>query len=213
MASALKIIIVDDSEDDAEFIQEEVKKAGYELTATRVDSADALQSALAQGDWDLVLSDHSMPGFSASAALRVLEGSGLDIPFIIVSGAIGEELAVALMRLGAHDFIMKDRLGRLVPAIARELQEAQVRRDLKDAQVVQRTLLIRIQEDKEELERKVREMNALNQHFGQHVEVLEQAANTQQELIQGLTLLIEQASEIKAQVETLPISDMVAPFR
>jgi translation initiation factor 2 alpha subunit (eIF-2alpha) len=88
-----------------------------------------------------------------------------------------------------------------------------VRRDLKDAQVVQRTLLIRIQEDKEELERKIREMNALNQHFGQHVEVLEQAANTQQELIQGLTLLIEQASEIKAQVETLPISDMVAPFR
>ena len=213
MTSALKMIIVDDSEDDAEFIQEEVKKAGYELTATRVDSADALQAALAQGDWDLVLSDHSMPGFSASAALRVLEGSGMDIPFIIVSGAIGEELAVALMRLGAHDFVMKDRLGRLVPAIERELAEAEVRRNYKNAQSVQRSLLLRVQEDKEELKRKVEELSELNQLFGEQLKVLEQAESAQQALVQGLAGLIQQATELKEQVEGLPISDMVAPFR
>ena len=213
MPSALKMIIVDDSEDDAEFIQEEVKKAGYELTATRVDSADALQAALAQGDWDLVLSDHSMPGFSASAALRVLEGSGMDIPFIIVSGAIGEELAVALMRLGAHDFIMKDRLSRLVPAIERELAEAEVRRNYKNAQSVQRSLLLRVQEDKEELKRKVEELSELNQLFGEQLKVLEQAESAQQALVQGLAGLIQQATELKEQVESLRISDMVAPFR
>ena len=213
MPSALKMIIVDDSEDDAEFIQEQIKKAGYELTATRVDSADALQAALAQGDWDLVLSDHSMPGFSASAALRVLEGSGMDIPFIIVSGAIGEELAVALMRLGAHDFIMKDRLSRLVPDIERELEEAEVRRNYKKAQDVQHTLLLRVQEDKDELERKVKELSALNQLFGEHLEVLEQAESGQQALVQGLAGLIRQATELKEQVESFPISDMVAPFR
>ena len=213
MAGALKMIIVDDSEDDSDFIQDEIKKAGYELTVVRVDSANDLQVALAQGGWDLVLSDHSMPGFSASAALSVFEGSGTDIPFIIVSGAIGEELAVALMRLGAHDFIMKDRLGRLVPAIERELEEAEVRRNYKRAQEVQHTLLLRVQEDKEELERKVKEMNALNQYFGQHLEVLEKAESAQQTLAQGLASLIQQATELKTQVESLPISDMVAPFR
>ena len=213
MGSILKMIIVDDSEDDAEFIQEEAAKAGYELTATRVDSADALQAALAQGDWGLVLSDHSMPGFSASAALRVLEGSGMDIPCIIVSGAIGEELAVALMRLGAHDFIMKDRLRRLVPAIERELKEAEVRRNYKKAQDVQHTLLLRVQEDKEELEQKVKELSVLNQLFGEHLEVLEQGESAHQALVQGLTSLIQQATQLKAQVENLPISDMVAPFR
>ena len=213
MAGALKMIIVDDSEDDSDFIQDEIKKAGYELTVARVDSANDLQVALAQGGWDLVLSDHSMPGFSASAALRAFEGSGMDIPFIIVSGAIGEELAVALMRLGAHDFIMKDRLGRLVPAIERELEEAEVRRNYKRAQEVQHTLLLRVQEDKEDLEEKVKELSELNQIFGQHLEVLEQAESAQQALAQGLANLIQQATELKTQVESLPISDMVAPFR
>ena len=213
MAGALKMIIVDDSEDDSDFIQDEIKKAGYELTVVRVDSANDLRDALAQGGWDLVLSDHSMPGFSASAALRVFEGSGMDIPFIIVSGAIGEELAVALMRLGAHDFIMKDRLGRLVPAIERELEEAEVRRNYKKAQEVQHTLLLRVQEDKEELERKVKEMNALNQYFGEHLEILEKAESAQQTLAQGLANLIQQATELKTQVEGIPLSDMVAPFR
>lgn len=211
--ASLRLIIVDDSEDDAEFIQLEIKKAGYELTVVRVESADALQAALTQQDWDLVLSDNSMPGFSASAALRVLQGTGKDIPFIIVSGAIGEELAVALMRLGAHDFIMKDKLGRLVPAIERELEEAEVRRNYKKAQDVQRTLLLRVQEDKEDLERKINELSALNRLFGEHMDVMAQIESAQQALVEGLAGLIQQATELKDQVESLPISDMVAPFR
>lgn len=211
--ASLRLIIVDDSEDDAEFIQLEIKKAGYELTVIRVESADALQAALTQQDWDLVLSDNSMPGFSASAALRVLQGTGKDIPFIIVSGAIGEELAVALMRLGAHDFIMKDKLGRLVPAIERELEEAEVRRNYKKAQDVQRTLLLRVQEDKEDLERKINELSALNRLFGEHMDVMAQIESAQQALVEGLAGLIQQATELKDQVESLPISDMVAPFR
>ena len=211
--ASLRLIIVDDAEDDAEFIQLEIKKAGYELTVVRVESADALQAALTQQDWDLVLSDNSMPGFSASAALRVLQGTGMDIPFIIVSGAIGEELAVALMRLGAHDFIMKDKLGRLVPAIERELEEAEVRRNYKKAQDVQRTLLLRVQEDKEDLERKINELSALNRLFGEHMDVMAQIESAQQALVEGLAGLIQQATELKDQVESLPISDMVAPFR
>ena len=211
--ASLRLIIVDDSEDDAEFIQLEIKKAGYELTVIRVESADALQAALTQQNWDLVLSDNSMPGFSASAALRVLQGTGKDIPFIIVSGAIGEELAVALMRLGAHDFIMKDKLGRLVPAIERELEEAEVRRNYKKAQDVQRTLLLRVQEDKEDLERKINELSALNRLFGEHMDVMAQIESAQQALVEGLAGLIQQATELKDQVESLPISDMVAPFR
>ena len=211
--ASLTLIIVDDSADDAEFIQLEIKKAGYELTVIRVESADALQAALTQQDWDLVLSDNSMPGFSASAALRVLQGTGKDIPFIIVSGAIGEELAVALMRLGAHDFIMKDKLGRLVPAIERELEEAEVRRNYKKAQDVQRTLLLRVQEDKEDLERKINELSALNRLFGEHMDVMAQIESAQQALVEGLAGLIQQATELKDQVESLPISDMVAPFR
>ena len=211
--ASLRLIIVDDSEDDAEFIQLEIKKAGYELTVIRVESADALQAALTQQDWDLVLSDHSMPGFSASAALRVLQGTGKDIPFIIVSGAIGEELAVALMRLGAHDFIMKDKLGRLVPAIEREREEAEVRRNYKKAQDVQRTLLLRVKEDKEDLERKINVLSALNRLFGEHMDVMAQIESAQQALVEGLAGLIQQATELKDQVESLPISDMVAPFR
>ena len=127
MANVLRIIIVEDSEDDAHFIQQEIENTGYEVTVTRVETADALQAALMQKDWDLSLSDHSMPGFSAPAALRVIHDSGKDIPFIIVSGEIGEERAVSLMRAGAHDFVMKDRLGRLVPAIERELGEVYTR--------------------------------------------------------------------------------------
>ena len=211
--ASLRLIIVDDSADDAEFIQLEIKNAGYEIMVVRVESADALQAALTQQDWDLVLSDNSMPGFSASAALRVLQGTGMDIPFIIVSGAIGEELAVALMRLGAHDFIMKDKLGRLVPAIERELEEAKVRRNYKKAQDVQRTLLLRVQEDKEDLERKINELSALNRLFGEHMDVMAQIESAQQALVEGLAGLIQQATELKDQVESLPISDMVAPFR
>lgn len=195
MANVLKIIIVEDSEDDAHFIQQEIEKAGYELTATRVDTADALQAALMQKDWDLVLSDHSMPGFSAPAALRVLHESGLDIPFIIVSGEIGEELAVSLMRAGAHDFVMKDHLGRLVPAIERELGEVYTRRQYRRATEEQRQLSQRIEEEHAQLEQKIIELGALNRLFQAQMAEMDRTETEQKVLLKKLGTLILESVE------------------
>ena len=204
MAKILRIIIVEDSEDDAHFIKEEIEKAGYELTTTRVDTADALQAALMQRDWDLVLSDHSMPGFSAPAALEVLHQSGLDIPFIIVSGMIREELAVSLMRAGAHDFIMKDRLGRLVSAIERELGEVHTRQQYRRATGEQQQLSRRIEEEHAQLEQKIIELGALNRLFQQHMSEMDQAKTEHKELLKSLGGMILNAVEKRHESGDLP---------
>src|SRR5207237_6519041 len=96
-----------------------------------VETADAMKEALGRGGWDIVLSDYSLPTFSAPEALRVNQAMGSDIPFIIVSGTIGEETAVSALKAGAHDFLVKGRLARLVPAIDRELRDAAERRERK----------------------------------------------------------------------------------
>ncbi len=130
MADELRVLVVEDSEDDAALVLRELRRAGWRVEAERVETAEAMAAALAARPWDLVLSDYALPRFSAPAALALLRATGLDIPFIIVSGAVGEEAAVAAMRAGAHDYVMKDHLGRLAPAIQRELREAQGRRAL-----------------------------------------------------------------------------------
>jgi signal transduction histidine kinase len=130
----LHALIVEDSEDDALLIVREFERGGSEVVSERVDTAPAMQAALGRQRWDVVISDYSMPQFSGLGALQVLKESGLDLPFIIVSGAIGEDLAVEAMRLGAHDYVMKDRLIRLVPAVERELREAEVRRERRQAE-------------------------------------------------------------------------------
>jgi signal transduction histidine kinase len=124
----LRVLIVEDSEDDAVLLARELRREGYEPVMERVETAEAMADALASGPWDLVLADYNLPRFGAPAAMAMLKQSGLDVPFIIVSGAIGEETAVAAMKAGAHDYVMKDRLARLVPAVQRELREAQDRR-------------------------------------------------------------------------------------
>jgi two-component system, cell cycle sensor histidine kinase and response regulator CckA len=121
--------MVEDSEADAELLLYELAKSGYELSTRRVDTARAMREALETEPWDLVLSDYNMPAFTAPQALRVLAETGLDIPFIIVSGTIGEDAAVASLKAGACDFLVKGRLARLVPAIEREMREADLRRD------------------------------------------------------------------------------------
>ncbi|CAH1086749.1 EAL domain-containing protein [Candidatus Nitrotoga sp. 1052] len=123
----LRTLIIEDSEDDALLLTLHLQQT-YELIHIRVDSADGLSQALQQGEWDLVLSDHAMPGFDSFAALQIVQQSGRDLPFIIVSGAIGEDLAVAAIKAGAHDYLLKSNLKRLIPAIERELQAAQARR-------------------------------------------------------------------------------------
>jgi len=134
MNTPLRVLMVEDSESDAGLIARRLQQAGYDLVHERVETADAMRTALEQPDWDIVLADYQMPQFSASAALEILKASGRDLPFIIVSGTIGEEKAVALMRAGAHDYVMKHNPARLVPAVARELGEAQGRRERRRAE-------------------------------------------------------------------------------
>jgi diguanylate cyclase (GGDEF)-like protein/PAS domain S-box-containing protein len=134
MAKRLRLLIVEDSEDDAFLIKRELIRGGYEVTLKQVDTSVALYSALEQEPWDIVLSDYNLPGFDGLAALKVVRQHGIDLPFILVSGAIGEEIAVDAMKLGAQDYIKKDNLSRLVPAVERELREAQIRQERKQVE-------------------------------------------------------------------------------
>ena len=138
--SALAVLLVEDSDSDAGLVLRCLQKAEFAPTAARVETAAAMRQALAERHCDLVIADHSLPGFSAEAALAILHEQGLDLPFIIVSNNIGEEAAVALMRAGAHDYIMKGNLARLVPAVKRELREAEQRRGHRAADQAMREL-------------------------------------------------------------------------
>ena len=131
----LRVLLVEDSATDAKLVLREIRRAGHAVDSERVEDAEALRSALAIGTWDLVISDWSMPRFNALAALRVVKETGLDLPFIIVSGTVGEELAVEAMRAGAHDYVLKDKLARLAPVIERERREHQRRAALRRSQV------------------------------------------------------------------------------
>jgi two-component sensor histidine kinase len=127
MSIPLRILLIEDSEDDAMLLLRELRRGGYELMFERVDTPAAMLNALSSEKWQLIICDYSMPHFSAPAALKLLHESGLDLPFIIVSATIGEDIAVAAMKAGAHDYIIKSNLTRLVAAIERELREAEVR--------------------------------------------------------------------------------------
>lgn len=134
MSKPLRVLIVEDSEDDTELLVNQLERSGYNPTYQRVYSPDAMTTALEQQQWDIVLADYSLPRFSATAALALLQEKGLDLPFIIVSGSIGDGIAVAAMKAGADDYVMKANLARLVPAIERELQEAANRRERQRVQ-------------------------------------------------------------------------------
>jgi PAS domain S-box-containing protein len=133
MSNPLRVLIVEDSADAAALLLLELRRGGYSVTFEQVDTPAAMEAALDQHAWDIVVADHAMPYFSAPAALTLLQRRGLDLPFIIVSGTIGEEVAVLAMKAGAHDYIMKDKLARLTPVIERELREAEVRRERRRA--------------------------------------------------------------------------------
>jgi signal transduction histidine kinase len=123
-AAKLHILLVEDVPDDAELIREELLEAGLSPVVHRVETAAQLTEALAQGQYDLVFSDYNLPGFGAAEALKLVRAHSPDLPFILVSGRIGEEEAVALMKAGADDYVMKDRLTLLVPALQRSLKDA-----------------------------------------------------------------------------------------
>ncbi|MBN1368037.1 MAG: PAS domain S-box protein, partial [Dehalococcoidales bacterium] len=134
MNTPLRVLIVEDSEDDALLVVRELEKGGYAVKFQRVDNSKEMSAALNKQTWDIVLSDYRMPNFSGSDALALLKQTGLDIPFIAISGKIGEETAVELMLAGADDYVMKTNLTRLAPAVRRELREAEVRKERKRAE-------------------------------------------------------------------------------
>ena len=130
----LSLIIVEDSLDDTLLILHELKRGGFKVEHLRVETSEELSHAMAKREWDLIICDHNLPEFNAPAALEIIKSCDIDIPFIIVSNMIGEEVAVEAMRAGAHDYILKNNLARLVPVVRRALFDANVRLERKKAE-------------------------------------------------------------------------------
>ena len=139
MGTPLRALIVEDSENDTLLLVHELRRGGYEPTYERVDSLETMKAALEKQPWDIVLSDYSMPDFRGTDALLLLRERDSDTPFIYVSGTIGEDMAVAAMKAGANDYVLKGNLKRLVPAIRRELREAEGRQERRRAEEAVRT--------------------------------------------------------------------------
>jgi DNA-binding response OmpR family regulator len=145
MTGRIRVLQIEDSKRDAELIVRLLEKDGYTVDSLRVQNAQGVRDALARMSWDVVICDHDMPQFDAPAALRILRESGLDVPFIVVSGAIGEEIAVQMMKSGAHDYLTKNNLARLGAAVTRELRDADTRRERRKAEEALRETVDRLQ--------------------------------------------------------------------
>jgi signal transduction histidine kinase len=142
MSKRLRVLLVEDLEDDAELILRDLRRGGYEPDYRRVETAEAMAAALEEGDWEIILSDFNLPRFSAPAALELLKSKGVDVPFIIISGTVGEQTAVECMRAGASDFLLKGNLTRLVAALQRELRAARDRQTQRDEEQRRREIEI-----------------------------------------------------------------------
>jgi PAS domain S-box-containing protein len=127
MRKPLRVLVVEDSKDDTFFLMRELERSGFDPQFERVETKEAMSSALDKQQWDVILCDHTVPGFGSLQALDLVTSRGVDVPFIVVSGTIGEEIAVRVMKAGASDYVMKDKIARLAPSIERELREAQSR--------------------------------------------------------------------------------------
>lgn len=168
----LRVLIVEDSEDDMLLMLRELRHGGYTIDYVRVDTPCAMQAALDSQTWDIAIADYTLPAFSAPDALKLLQSQGLDLPFIIVSGTIGEELAVAAMKAGAHDYIIKGNLTRLLPAVERELREAEERHKRRSAEQSLRESEERIRVQAGAL---ARANNVLQEHADELAELYNQA--------------------------------------
>ena len=132
MANPIRLLLIEDSENDALLLELELRRGGYDVSLQRVQTAAEMRAALSKQTWDAIISDYSMPEFDMPRALALLQETGLDLPFIIVSGTIGEETAVRALQSGADDFMTKGKLSRLIPALERARREAQVRRERRE---------------------------------------------------------------------------------
>ncbi len=140
MSGKIRLLLVEDSETDAELLLHQLEKGGFTVSHKRVQTAEDMKRALRQDKWDIVISDFVMPEFDGLSAWKTMRKSGLDLPFIIVSGKIGEDAAVDAMRSGVHDYIMKSNMKRLIPAVQRELADAEIRRKHNAAEEERRRL-------------------------------------------------------------------------
>jgi signal transduction histidine kinase len=205
----LHVLIVEDSEDDTLLLVRELRRGGYEPVFERIETPESMKVALEKGKWDIVISDFILPGFSGFAALDVLKRSGMDLPFIIVSGKIGESTAVDAMKAGAHDYIMKDNMQRLLPAVERELREAVTRRERRAAEETLKSYMAKLELMNQELQdfafiashdlqeplRKIqvfgsmlirKHKDSLNPEAQQYTERITKAANRMSELLRSL---------------------------
>ena len=187
MNKQLRVLIVEDSEDDAVLLTRELQKGGYNPVVERVDTPEAMRKSLNDKKWDVVISDYIMPKFSGLDALKVLQKSELDLPFIIVSGKIGEDTAVEVMRAGAHDYIMKSNLKRLIPAIKRELTEVEVRQERKQARA--------------DLTQSYAELEKLNKKLQDEISERRKAENEAIKTREHLQNVIDSATEIIISVD------------
>ena len=146
MTVSLQVLLVEDSENDALLLVETLREGGFAPRYLRVETEAAYRTALTEQTWDVIIADYVLPRFSGIAAIRIVREIGIDIPIIMVSGKAGEETAVEAMRAGAHDYLLKGNLARLVPAIQRELQEAQTRRERRQAEEALSEALSRAQQ-------------------------------------------------------------------
>jgi sigma-B regulation protein RsbU (phosphoserine phosphatase) len=135
MGKPLKVLVIEDSEDDTMLLLRCLDRGGYDVQSRRVADAASLVAALAEDKWDVIFSDHRMPGFNSTEALEIVRARETDIPFIIVSGSIGEEVAVAAMKAGAQDYLIKGHFARLVAAVDRELKDAEDRQGRRKAEL------------------------------------------------------------------------------
>ena len=153
MSVSLCVLMIEDSEVDSQILLRELRRGGYEVEYERVETRPAMETALSTHTWDLILCDYTLPRFNAAEALQTLHESGLDLPFIVISGTIEEESAVDMLKAGAHDFIVKNRLARLLPAIERGLKDAITRRQQREAEIERRELISRLEAINSEIER------------------------------------------------------------
>ena len=135
----LVVLIVEDSENDTQLILRLLRKAGYDLVFERIETAEEMRSALHLRSWDIIISDYSLPQFDGRAALELASTQCPDTPFIVVSGTIGEDNAVAMMKAGAHDYLIKGNLARLGPTVQREIAQSVIRRERRRSEEALRT--------------------------------------------------------------------------
>ena len=209
----LRALIVEDSEDDAFLISRELQRGNYTVTVERVETAEGMKAALERETWDIVVSDFSMPHFSAPAALKLLQNTGLDIPFIIASGTISEEMAVTAMKAGAHDYVMKDNLARLNPAVERELNEAEVRRARRRAENEERRLYRELQEKHQEIEDRVASLTSDKEQLQKQLDHYTTLVQSYLPILERLRSLATNLDSLNELMDAIPPLEMLDPRR